>query len=177
MDTAAVRIVAGDKPPPDFAMLRAAELLAQMHRAQRRKKPDIETFDEPAVLRSARISFEVNVTQRPDVERVLGVAFAYPARGWHTYATRENGARCFLSAFYKQTTLIAVELYIPEAQHAPALSPVDLGGFELVPRGIRIGMDDSHVLEAKFPGGAAYVKAHGHSIGRIALYSSGPTQA
>jgi hypothetical protein len=167
----------GEKPPPDFAMLRAAELLAQMHRAQRRKKPEIETFDAPAVLKSSRFSFEVNVTQRPQVERELGVAFAYPARGWHTYATRENGTRCFLSAFYKQTTLIAVELYIPEAKHAPSLLPVDFGGFELQPRGVRIGMDASHIFEARFPGGAAYVKAHGASVDRIALYSAGAPQA
>lgn len=158
-------------------MLRAAELLAQMHRVQRRKKPKIETFDAPAVLKSSRIAFQVNVTQRPDVERALGVAFAYPARGWHTYATRENGVRCFLSAFYKQSTLIAAELYVPEAQHGPTLLPIDLGGFELHPRGIRIGMDASHTLEAQFPGGAVYVKARGSSIDRIALYSAGAPQA
>ena len=166
----------GESPPPDFAMLRAAELLAQMHRAQRRKKPQIETFDVPAVLKSSRLSFEVNVTKRPQVEREIGVAFAYPARGWHTYATRENGVRCFLSAFYKQTTLIAVELYVPEAKPAPNLLPVEFGGFELEPRGIRIGMDASHILEARFPGGAAYVKARGASIDRIAVYSAGAAQ-
>lgn len=164
--------MSGERPPPDFAMLRAVELLEQMHRAQRRRPAAAETLAEPARLHSPRISFCVGDTTRTQVERELGVAFSYPARGWHTYATRESGTRCFASLFYKSEVLIAAEIYVPAVQHAPALAAADFGGFELLPRGVRIGMDASRAFEAQFPGGAVYVKARSSSIDRIAIYAS-----
>ncbi len=152
-------------------MLRAVELLAKMHDSQRKAAPKVQMLDAPAVLRSPRIAFVTGITTRSSVENALGVAFSYPARGWHTYAVRESGARCFLSAFYKEQLLLGVELYVPAASHAPKLEAVDLGGFTLDPLGIRIGMDASRALEARFEGGAVYVKAAGNAVDRIAIYA------
>ncbi|MFN2449488.1 MAG: hypothetical protein ABR508_06825 [Candidatus Baltobacteraceae bacterium] len=159
------------EPPADFAMLRAAEVLAHLHRLQRGKAVAVQRLAAPAVLRSPRIAFAVGLTLRAHVERELGVAFSYPARGWHTYASNESGRRCFLSAFYKDATLIGVELYVPAVARAPALAALELGGFTLEPVGARIGMDASAALEATFPGGAVYVKAARGSIERIAVYA------
>lgn len=178
--------------PPDFAMLRAVEVLAQMHdRARRRENIPPVPLDRPVVLHSTRIAFQVGETTRPCVERELGTAFSYPARGWHTYATRESGRACLLSAFYKEGTLVAVELYVPRSERAPSLAPRDLGGFRLEPGGIAIGMHVDAVtdtftpavggpgpvvfdraLEARFPGGVAYAMARKGTIERLALYAA-----
>ena len=142
-----------------------------MHEAQRKKPPSVERLDAAAVLRSPRIAFCVGATRRREVEKELGVAFSYPARGWHTYATREDGTRCFLSAFYKDGVLIAVELYVPSAEHAPPLTPGEFGGFTLEPCNVRIGMDAGCALEGSFDGGVVYAKARERTIDRIAIYA------
>ncbi len=152
-------------------MLRAAEILANIHKAQRGKAVAVRLLQTPAVLASPRIRFEVGKTTRHAVERELGIAFSYPARGWHTYAVKESGRRCFLSAFYKAGTLIAVELYVPSAPYAPALAPADLGGFILEPEGVSIGMDHSNAFEGTFEGGAVYVIARAVAVDRIAVYA------
>jgi hypothetical protein len=181
-----------DKPAPDFAMLRAVEVLAQMHeRARRRENTPPAPLDRPVILHSTRIAFELGKTTRPQVERELGIAFSYPARGWHTYASKESGQTCLLSAFYKEGTLVAVELYVPRSDRAPSLAPRDLGGFRLEPGGIAIGMQAGSVsetftpavggpgpvvydraFEARFPGGVAYAMARKGTIERLALYAA-----
>ncbi len=181
-----------DKSPPDFAMLRAVEVLAQMHeRARRRKNTPPAPLERPVVLHSTRIAFQTGKTTRAQVERELGIAFSYPARGWHTYAIKESGRTCLLSAFYKEGTLVAVELYVPRSDRAPSLSPRDLGGFRLEPGGVAIGMQIDSVtetftpavggpgpvvydraLEARFPGGVAYAMACKGTIERLAIYTA-----
>jgi len=180
-----------EKPPPDFAMLRAVEILAQMHeRARRTRGTPPPALDRSVILRSDRITFEIGKTRRSDVERELGIAFSYPVRGWHTYATKEGTRACLLSAFYKDGCLVAVELYVPRGENAPALAPRDFGGFRLEPGSVAIGMrvdavtqaftpavgGPAHVvydsaIEARFPGGVAYAMARKGEIERLALYA------
>lgn len=185
------------KPPADFAMLRAAEILAQIHdRARKQVNVPPAALDRPVVLRCERIIFETGKTSRAQVERELGVAFSYPARGWHTYATKELGKRCLLSAFYRDALLVAVELYAPRSKNPPPLEPVDLGGFTLEPGGIAIGTAAGAVadvfspavggpgnvvydaaFEARFPGGVAYAMAKAGTVERLALYAHIPKNA
>lgn len=172
-------------------MLRAVEILAQMHgRAWRNRNAPPAPIDRPVVLQSERLALQVGTTQRATVERELGIAFSYPTRGWHTYATNESGERCLLSAFYKNDVLVAVELYAPRAAQAPNLEPRNLGGFTLEPGGVRIGMQAAQVrppfrtavggpanvvydsaFEARFPGGVAYAMGRKGRIARLTLYA------
>jgi hypothetical protein len=180
-----------EKPPPDFAMLRAVEILAQMHERMRRTPgTPPPRLDRSVVLRSDRITFEAGKTRRAEVERELGIAFSYPARGWHTYATREGTQACLLSAFYKDAFLAAAELYVPRNPKAPPLAPRDFGGFRLEPGNVAIGMRIEAIgaiftpavggpakvvfdsaYEARFPGGVAYAMARKGTIERLAIYT------
>lgn len=188
-----------EKPPPDFTMLRAVEILAKMHervRAEPNTPP--APIDRPMLLQSERITMQAAKTTRGDVEREFGTGFSYPARGWHTYATNERGTRCLLSAFYKSGVLVAVELYVPRGPLAPNLQPRDLGGFRLEPGGVRIGMHANNVgapfapavggpgkvvydeaFEARFSGGVAYAMAAKGVVERLTIYADlaqGPLQ-
>jgi len=185
----------GEKPPPDFAMLRAVEILASMHeRARTSENVPPPPLDRPVILQSERIALQVGTTQRADVERNLGVAFSYPARGWHTYATKERGVRCLLSLFYKSGALVAAELYVPRSDRAPALAPRDFGGMRLEPGGVHIGMPVSAIpstysdaaggpgpvvfdraFEARFEGGVAFAMLRKGTVERIALYADART--
>lgn len=181
-----------EKPPPDFAMLRAVEILAQIHeRARHNPNTPPPPIDRPVTLHSTGLTLQAMKTKRADVERELGIAFSYPARGWHTYATKESGRRCLLSIFYKNGVLVAVELYAPRGPNAPNLEPRDLGGFALEPGGVRIGTQIAAVslpftpavggpgkivyqraFEARFPGGVAYAMAAKDGIiERLTIYA------
>ena len=98
-----------DSPAPDFAMQRAVEILAQVYEANR-AKPNVPPapLDRPVSLANERLTFTLGTTTRDEVERAYGVAFAYPIRGWHSYAAREDGERRFLSLFYRERTLVAL---------------------------------------------------------------------
>ncbi len=172
-------------------MLRAVEILAQMHeRARQKPNTPPAPIDRPVVLRSDRMMLQVGKSKRADVERGLGIGFSYPARGWHTYATKEGGQRCLLSAFYKNGILVAVELYVPRGPHAPNLQARDLGGCALEPGGVRIGMQIDSIgapfapavggpgkviydraCETRFPGGVAYAMAARGIIERLTIYA------
>jgi hypothetical protein len=181
-----------ERPPPDFAMLRAVEILAQMHeRARKSPNTPPTPIDRPVVLQSESLTLHVAKTNRADVERALGIGFSYPARGWHTYATSESGTRALLSAFYKNAVLVAVELYVPRGPHAPNLAARNLGGFRLEPGGVRIGMAVNAIpepftpavggpgnvvydraFEARFPGGVAYAMAAKGVVERLTVYAN-----
>jgi hypothetical protein len=172
-------------------MLRAGEILAQMHeRARHAPNTPPPPIERPVVLRCERLAFEVGKTQRAAVERELGIAFSYPARGWHTYATKESGYRCLLSAFYRTGVLVAIELYVPRGPHAPNLEPRNLGGLTFEPGGVRIGMQSNAIgepftpavggpgkvvydsaLEARFTGGVAYAMAKKGIVERLTIYA------
>jgi hypothetical protein len=182
-----------DEPPaPDFAMQRAVEILAKVYetgRARRNVPP--APLDRPVVLANERLVFALGTTARADVEHVFGVAFAYPMRGWHTYAAREDGQRYFLSLFYAQNALVALEYYLPKADRAPTLAARDYGPFRLSPGDVALGaatssLDERYVTavggpapvvyaeayEARFPGGVAYVMGNDGRIERLGLYAA-----
>jgi hypothetical protein len=172
-------------------MLRAVEVLAQMHeRARRKANEPPAPLDRPVVLQCDRLTVDLAKTNREAVERELGVAFSYPARGWHTYATKEGAQRCLLSLFYHKSGLVAAELYVPRNENGPRLEARNLGGFRLEPGGISIGMNADAItqiftpavggpgkvvydraFEARFPGGVAYAMARAGTIERLALYA------
>lgn len=179
-----------ERPPPDFAMLRAVEILAQMHeRARNTANTPPAPIERPVLLHCERFSLQVGRTRRDDVEREIGIGFSYPARGWHTYASNESGTRCLLSAFYKERILVAAELYVPRGPHAPRLEARDLGGFRLEPGGVHIGMAATPIpepfspavggpgnvvydraIETRFPGGVAYAMSSKGIIERLTIY-------
>lgn len=180
-----------DERPPDFATQRAVEILAgiyERNRAQRNVPP--APIDRPVVLASDQLALAVGTTTRAGVERAWGVAFAYPMRGWHTYAARENGERRFLSLFYAAESLVAVEYYVPKIDRAPTLAARDYGLLRLTPGDVALGdatatLDQRYVTavggpapvvyaeayEVRFPGGVAYVMGNGGRVERIGLYA------
>jgi hypothetical protein len=184
-----------DKPPPDFAMTRAVEILAKIYERQRRIA-DVPPppLDRVAQIFNETVACDVTQTTRRDVERALGVAFSYPSRGWHTYCVRGvEGAREFLSLFYSkaggESVLVSAELYVPKVDRAPALEPRNLGRFRLIPGEIAIGMQIASlpeafsqlqkpeglgpyetIVQATFPGGQAYAMGNKNTIERLAIY-------
>jgi len=178
--------------PPDFAMLRAVEILASIYeRNQKQQDVPPPPSDKPLLLFSESLALDVNATTRADVERQLGIAFKYPAPGWHTYGVRgRDGARLLLSLFYSEQRLASAELYLPKVDRAPKLQPQD-AHFRLVPGEIEVGMPLTtlpehfgrmagmptaigpyeEMFEARFPGGAAYAIGNEGIIERLALYT------
>ena len=173
-------------------MLRAVEILARMHeRARRAPNTPPPLLDRPVLLQSERITFTLGTTRREAVERELGIAFSYPVRGWHTYASRERTGTALLSLFYKDAVLVAAELYVPRGNLTPQLAPRDFGGFRLEPGSVTLGTHADAVspvftpasggpgtvvydraFEARFDGGVAYAMARKGVIERLALYSA-----
>ena len=178
---------------PDFAMQRAVEILAQVYEKNRAKRnvPPVP-LDRPVVLANERLVFALGTTLREDVERAFGIAFAYPMRGWHTYASREDGGRFFLSLFYRDDgALVALEYYVPKVDRAPALAARDYGAFRLSPGDVALGastltLDERfttavggpapivyrEAYEARFPGGVAYVMGNDARVERLGLYAA-----
>ena len=187
-----------EDPAPDVAMQRAVEILAQVYEAnhaRRNARPaPVEgraPLDRPVVLANERLVFALGTTTRAEVERAFGIAFAYPMRGWHTYAAREDGQRYFLSLFYSEQKLIALEYYVPKTDGAPSLAARDYGAFRLSPGEVALGvatsaLDERYVdaiggpapvvyaeaYEARFPGGVAYVMGNDGRVERLGLYAA-----
>lgn len=177
---------------PDFAMLRAVEILASIYERQYKlENAPPPPSDKPIYLFSEVLALDVTATVKADVERALGLAFSYPAMGWHTYGVRGRDAtRLLLSCFYSKDRLAAAELYIPKADRAPKLTPQN-AHFRLVPGEIECGVPTTslpehfgrmagippqlgayeEMFEARFPGGAAYAMANGGAIERLAIYT------
>ncbi len=171
-------------------MRRAVEILAGIY--ERNRHPAAPPpCDKPIVLFNETIALDVNTTTREDVEKKLGIAFSYPARGWHTYCVRGDDAkRQFLSLFYSEKQLVSAELYYPKSDRAPKLEPVDLR-FRLVPGELSLGQTMSglpehfgqlsalaeavgtygEMLSAEFPGGVAHAMGNDGRIERLALYA------
>ncbi|HEV3088898.1 MAG TPA: hypothetical protein VGX96_16925 [Candidatus Elarobacter sp.] len=176
---------------PDFAMQRAVEILAHVYEANRaRRNVPPAPLDRPVVLANEQLVFALGTTTRADVERAFGVAFSYPMRGWHTYAAREDGQRYFLSLFYADSALVALEYYVPKTDRAPALAARDYGPFRLSPGDVALGAATgaldaryatavggpapvvyAEAYEARFPGGVAYVMGNGGRVERLGLYA------
>ncbi|HEY4441161.1 MAG TPA: hypothetical protein VGN14_11950 [Candidatus Elarobacter sp.] len=181
-----------DEPVPDFAMQRAVEILAKVYEQNRaRRNVPPAPLDRPVVLANEHHTFALGGSTREDVEKAFGVAFQYPMRGWHTYASRENGQRYFLSLFYAAGALVAAEYYVPKVDRAPTLAARDYGAFRLSPGDVALGastatLDERYVTavggpapvvykeayEARFAGGVAYVMGNAGVIERLGLYAA-----
>ena len=180
-----------DSQTPDFAMLRAVDILAGIYERNRKvEDTPPPPADKPIVLFNESIALDVNSTTRTEVEKRLGIGFSYPAKGWHTYCVRgADRNRQFLSLFYSDGRLASAELYYPKVERAPKLEAVDLQ-FRFVPGEIALGQTMaalpehfgrisslaealgaySDMLGARFPGGAAYLMGNDGRVERLAIY-------
>jgi len=179
------------KPPPDFAMVRAVEIIAQiaeklMNSASVLPPP----IDVPVILFNENIMFVIGKTQRANVTKTLGQGYAFPAKGWETYAMRDNQNRYLLSLLYNEETLVGADYFVPKPSVVPELAPRNFGEFRLVPGQVSIGSDltrldqrfvevregpdartYAHAFEVRFPGGVAYAQSNNAFIQRMVLYS------
>jgi hypothetical protein len=176
--------------PPDFAMMRAVEILASIYERHQPTESVPPPADKPLLLFSEALALDVTTTTQADVERALGLAFSYPTRGWHTYGVRgSKSPRLLLSIFYSKGRLASAELYVPKVDRAPKLQPQD-AHFRLIPGEIECGAQITtlpehfgrmagmptqlgpyaEMFEARFPGGAAYAMGNEGAIERLALY-------
>ena len=181
------------KPPPDFAMVRAVEILAQIAEKQLKSAHVLPPpIDVPIVLFNEHVMFVIGKTQRAAVVAELGSGYAFPTKGWETYAMNERSTRCLLSALYNDDVLVGVDYYVAPANRVPELRVRNFGEFRFVPGQIMIGgdmlgLDDrfiavaegpdartySHTLEVRFPGGIAFVQGTGGRVQRLVLYAAG----
>jgi hypothetical protein len=181
-----------NKPPPDFAMLRAVEVMARFIEQQIGKPPvPPAPIDRPVILFNENLSFELDKTTRTEVEQTFGTGFPYPAQGFFSYGLRHDGKPALISAFYdKEERLIGVEHYYVTSKTAPKLSPRAIGTFRLIPGEIALGMPVTnlseefvpavggpapaiyaHRYEVRFPGGVAYAMGNATRIERLVLYA------
>jgi hypothetical protein len=183
-----------DRPPPDFAMLRAVEILAGI--AERNRETPLippPPIDRPVILFNESRRLELNVTTRRDVQRNFGAGAAYPSAGWWSYALRFGGSKRLLSIIFRTDVLSGVELYLPKGQQVPALRPNFWGDFRLVPGEVALGsalsgldkrfsaavggpgrITYAQAYEIRFPGGLGYVMGNGGVAERLALYAAAP---
>jgi len=180
------------KPPPDFATLRAVEILASIALGARTDAilppPPI---DRPVILFNETQSFQIGKTTRAEAERALGSGYAFPGKGWHTYAVRSESGRRLLSLVYRNDVLTGAEFYVPKTDKFPPLAPRNFGDFRLIPGEITIGkmmraLDSryteavggpgqlmyEHIYEIRFPGGLGYVMGNGGLAERLAIYTA-----
>jgi hypothetical protein len=180
------------KPPPDFAMVRAVEILAQIAERQRTSAHVLPPpIDVPIVLFNEHVMFVIGTSQRAAVIAELGPGYAFPANGWESYAMHEGSTRCLLSTLYRDDVLVGVDYYVAPANRVPELRARNFGEFRFVPGQIMIGsdmlrLDDrfvavaegpdnrtySHAFEVRFPGGVAYVQGTGGCVQRLVLYAT-----
>jgi hypothetical protein len=181
------------KPPPDFAMVRAVEILAQIAEKQLKSAHVLAPpIDVPIVLFNEHVMFVIGKTQRTAVIGELGPGYGFPTKGWETYAMHEGTTRCLLSARYDEGLLAGVDYYVAPANRVPELRARNFGEFRLVPGQVMIGSDMlqlderfvpvadgpdartySHAFEVRFPGGVAYVQGTGGHVQRLVLYAIG----
>ncbi len=183
-----------NKPAPDFAMLRAVEILASLVE-KRLSQPNVPPppIDVPVILFNENIRFEIGATTRAEVIKALGTGYPFPSKGWETYGIRYGSSRALLSSFFRDDRLIAAEFYTPRTKNAPTLAPRDLGEFRLIPGEVKLGssiasLDDRFCValggpativykyryELRFPGGVAYVMGNEGLIERLVLYAAEP---
>jgi hypothetical protein len=147
-------------------------------------------IDVPVILFNENIMFVTGKTQRANVLKTLGPGYAFPAKGWETYAMREGQNRYLLSLLYDEELLVGVDYFVPKSSSVPELSPRNLGEFRLVPGQVNIGSDMTrlderfvevregpdartyaHAFEVRFPGGVAYAQSNNAFIQRLVLYA------
>ncbi len=178
--------------PPDFAMLRAVEILAGI--AERRRDTPLTPpppIDRPVVLFNEKRALELGVTDRRGVQRDFGRGAAYPSAGWWTYALKFSGSLRFLSLIFHHDRLTGVELYVPKVSSVPSLPVNFWGDFRLVPGEVALGaplatLDSrftpavggpgrvmyAEAFEIRFPGGLGYVMGNAGVAERLVLYAA-----
>ena len=176
---------------PDFAMVRAVEILAQIAEKQLKSAHVLPPpIDVPIILFNEHIMFVIGKTQRSAVIAELGPGYAFPTKGWETYAMHEGSTRCLLSALYNNDVLVGVDYYVA-GNRVPELRVGNFGQFRLVPGQIMIGGDMlaldkrfvavaegpdnrtySHAFEVRFPGGVAYTQGTGGNVQRLVLFAT-----
>ncbi len=177
---------------PDFAMLRAVEILAGLA-VKNRETPLVPPppIDRPVILFNEHRALQLGVTARRDVQRDLGRGAAYPSAGWWTYALRFAGNRRLLSVIFHNDILSGVELYVSKGSNVPELQPNFWGDFRLVPGEVAIGaaltsldarytravggpgrITYAEAFEIRFPGGLGYVMGNAGTAERLALYAA-----
>jgi hypothetical protein len=181
-----------DRPPPDFATLRAVEILAGL--VERKRDTPLKPpppIDRPVILFNETRSLALGVTTRRDVRRDLGSGAEYPSAGWWTYALRFAGSRRFLSVIFRADLLTGVELYLPKVASMPQLPPKFWGDFRLVPGEVALGASLAtldtrftaavggpgrvmydQAFEIRFPGGLGYVMGNAGLAERLVLYAA-----
>lgn len=177
---------------PDFALLRAVEILAQIAERQMQLAQALPPpIDVPIILFNEQLMFVIGKTQRSAVLATLRPGYGFPAKGWETYAMREGRRRCLLSALYRDDVLVGVDYYETKPSSVPELRPRDFGSFRLVPGQIEIGSDlvrldqrftavasgpdartYSHAFEVRYPGGVAFAQGTGGTVQRLVLYAT-----
>ncbi len=180
-----------NKPPADFAMLRAVEILAGIFERSRNQEVRLpQPTDKPIILFNENIPLAVGTTTQSDIEKALGSGYDFPAKGYSTYAfAGPKRDRRFLSVFYRAGILISAEFYLPKTTNPPNLAPRVLGDYRLVPGEIVLTSPTTTLDErfgsigaggpavtydatyiARYPGGVAYACANRGIIERLALY-------
>jgi hypothetical protein len=181
-----------DETAPDFAMLRAVEILASL--AERKRETPLvppPPIDRPVILFNEKRSLQLGVTTRAHVQRDFGRGTAYPSAGWWTYAVRFDGSRRLLSVIFHNDVLTGVELYEPKVAGIPAMVPNFWGDFRLVPGEVALGADLATLdarftpavggpgrvmyavaYEIRFPGGLGYVMGNAGRAERLVLYAA-----
>ena len=172
-------------------MVRAVEILAQIAEKQLKSAHVLPPpIDVPIILFNEHLMFVIGKTQRAAVVAELGAGYAFPTKGWDSYAMHEGTTRCLLSALYNDDVLVGVDYYIAPANRVPELRARNFGEFRFVPGQIMIGsdmlrLDDrfvavaegpdnrtfSHSFEVRFPGGIAYVQGTGGLAQRLVLFA------
>jgi hypothetical protein len=181
-----------DGPAPDFAMMRAVEILASIVE-KRITQPNVPPppIDVPVILFNENVRCAIGTTTRAEIIKALGTGYPFPSKGWETYATRQGNTRALLSVFFREEKLIAAEFYVPRTKHAPNLAARDLGEFRLIPGEVKLGgsivsLDERFTMavggpativykyryELRYPGGVAYVMGNEGLIERLVLYAA-----
>jgi hypothetical protein len=183
--------------PPDFALLRAVDILEKI--AKERAQPIVPPplVDHPVVLATDRCTLAIGKTRRREIERVFGRGQSYPAKGFHTYAvappeTQPDDApkRWLLSVFYRGDLLFGMEHYIPKVKGLPPMPLTTPGIIRVEPGAFRVGGPLNSVgyfvpahggpspviyalsFEARFEGGVAWIMGNAGRIERLAIYGA-----
>lgn len=181
--------------PPDFALLRAVEILEKIAKERSRPNAPPPPVDHPVVLATDRGTFAIGTTRRTSVERIFGRGYPYPAKGFHTYAipppevpSEGQPKRWLLSLFYRGDLLFGVEYYIPKVSGLPNMPLATPGTIRVSPGEFKLGgplnalgyFVPAHggpspvvyklCFEARFAGGVAWIMGNQGRIERIAIY-------
>jgi hypothetical protein len=184
--------------PPDFALLRAVEILERIAKERMQPNAPPPMVDYPVTLACERCTLAIGKTRRRDVERAFGRGYDYPAKGFRSYAvapyeTQADDApkRWLLSVFYRGDLLFGVEHYIPKVKSIPPMALTTPGTLAIQPGGFKLQgplnaleyfvpahggpspVIYSLSFEARFAGGVAWIMGNAGSIERLAIYGEG----